>query len=228
MSFKEPEAQVARWLEELQSYNFTVIHKAGSSHTNADALSRCPCAAKGCRHCENRETLEKELRQENESEKPACRALRVVDAPEWQLRQEQDDDLRPVLSWLEVQQRPEWGDIAGCSLATKGLWSKFNTLQLSEGVLQRAWKEPATGKDRWQVIVPKALREAVLTACHGSVGTGHFGVPKTLRRLCQGFYWGQHRGDVEDFCRRWRFTFDPVQPIKALLTSPMLNFNSKL
>uniref|UniRef100_A0A673NE13 Gypsy retrotransposon integrase-like protein 1 n=1 Tax=Sinocyclocheilus rhinocerous TaxID=307959 RepID=A0A673NE13_9TELE len=202
MSFKEPEGQVARWLEELQSYNFTVVHRAGSSHTNADALSRRPCAAEGCRHCENKETQEKELGQENQAAQLACGALTVVDAPEWQLQQEQDDDLRPVLRWLGAKQRPEWGDIAGCSVATKGLWSKFNTLRLSEGVLQRAWKEPATGEDRWQVVVPKAMREAVLTACHGSTGTCHFGVSKTLRRLRQGFYWGQHRRDVEDFCRR--------------------------
>lgn len=115
---------------------------------------------------------------------------------------ERSTDLRPVLRWLEAQQRPDWGDITGCSLGTKGLWSKFNTLRLSEGVLQRAWKEPATGEDRWQVIVPKMLKEAVLTACHGSTGSGHFGVSKTLRRLRQGFYWGQHRRDMEDFCRR--------------------------
>lgn len=44
MSFKEPEGQVARWMEELQSYNFTVVHIAGSSYNNTDALSHHPCA----------------------------------------------------------------------------------------------------------------------------------------------------------------------------------------
>ncbi len=103
MFFKEPEGQLARWLQEQQSYNFTVMHRAGSSHANADALSHCPCAAEGCRHCENKETQEKELGQENEAAQPACDALRVVDAPDWRLRQEQDDELRPVLRWLEAQ-----------------------------------------------------------------------------------------------------------------------------
>ncbi len=64
------------------------MHRAGSSHTNADALSRSFCAAEGCRHCENKETLEKELGQENEAAQPVCGALRVVDALEWWLRQE--------------------------------------------------------------------------------------------------------------------------------------------
>ena len=52
MTFKEPEGQVARWLEELQAFNFSVEHRAGASHTNADALSRRPCASDGCRYCE--------------------------------------------------------------------------------------------------------------------------------------------------------------------------------
>ncbi len=91
------------------------MHRAGSSHANADDLLHRPCAAEGCRHCENKETREKELGQENEAAQPVCEALRVVDTPEWRLRQEQDDNLRPVLRWLEAQQRPEWGDIAWCS-----------------------------------------------------------------------------------------------------------------
>ena len=47
MTFKEPEGQVARWLEELQAYVFKVEHRAGARHTNADALSWWPCAAEG-------------------------------------------------------------------------------------------------------------------------------------------------------------------------------------
>ncbi|KAL7868740.1 hypothetical protein SRHO_G00101240 [Serrasalmus rhombeus] len=123
MSFKEPEGQIARWLEELAPYVFQVEYRAGTHHANADAMSRHPCALDGCRY-------------------------------------------------------------------------------LKDGVLQRAWKEPATGEERWQVVVPRTLRESVLKVCHGSAGTGHFGVSKTLRRVRQSFYWGQVRRDVEDFCRR--------------------------
>ena len=39
-NMKEPEGQLARWLEQLQEYNFAVIHRKGSNHGNADALSR--------------------------------------------------------------------------------------------------------------------------------------------------------------------------------------------
>ena len=41
-SFKEPEGQVARWLECLQEFSFDVQHRKGKLHGNADSLSRYP------------------------------------------------------------------------------------------------------------------------------------------------------------------------------------------
>lgn len=61
---------------------------------------------------------------------------------------------------------------------------------------------PATGEKRWQVMVPRDMQEAVLKAMHGTAGSGHFEVTKTLRCLRQAFYWGRLRHDLEDFCRR--------------------------
>ncbi|XP_076748173.1 uncharacterized protein LOC143421991 [Maylandia zebra] len=42
---REPEGQLARWLEKLAEYNFQVLHRPGKNHQNADALSRRPCRA---------------------------------------------------------------------------------------------------------------------------------------------------------------------------------------
>lgn len=42
-NFKEPEGQMARWLERLQEFDFTIVHRRGKKHTNADSLSRLPC-----------------------------------------------------------------------------------------------------------------------------------------------------------------------------------------
>ena len=40
---REPEGQLARWLEKLAEYDFQVLHRPGRHHQNADALSRRPC-----------------------------------------------------------------------------------------------------------------------------------------------------------------------------------------
>ncbi|VDI27329.1 Hypothetical predicted protein [Mytilus galloprovincialis] len=42
LHFKEPQGQLARWLEELSQYHMTVKHRPGKRHQNADALSRLP------------------------------------------------------------------------------------------------------------------------------------------------------------------------------------------
>ena len=49
LNLKNPEGQLARWLEILSSYDMEIEHRAGAKHKNADSLSRLPC--KQCSHC---------------------------------------------------------------------------------------------------------------------------------------------------------------------------------
>ncbi|KAJ7998032.1 hypothetical protein DPEC_G00218330 [Dallia pectoralis] len=69
-------------------------------------------------------------------------------------------------------------------------------------MLWRRWKEPATGRERWQVVVPQSRRQEVLAHHHGQPGVGHFGVNKTLKRLYQAFYWVTCRREVQVYCQR--------------------------
>ena len=39
---KEPEGQLAHWLEQLEEYDFEIVHRQGKLHNNADAMSRLP------------------------------------------------------------------------------------------------------------------------------------------------------------------------------------------
>ena len=41
-SLKEPKNRVARWIESLSAFNFSIEYRPGNKHGNADALSRCP------------------------------------------------------------------------------------------------------------------------------------------------------------------------------------------
>ena len=52
LNFRQPEGQVARWIETLQQYDFDIEHRPGVSHGNADSLSRRPCLQDSCKHCE--------------------------------------------------------------------------------------------------------------------------------------------------------------------------------
>jgi len=42
-NFKDPSGQLARWLEQLKEFDFEIVHRRGTNHRNADALSRRPC-----------------------------------------------------------------------------------------------------------------------------------------------------------------------------------------
>ena len=48
MRFKNCEGQIARWIETLSAYTFTVVHRAGRVHNNADSMSRRPCHNEQC------------------------------------------------------------------------------------------------------------------------------------------------------------------------------------
>ena len=43
LSFKDLKGQLARWLDALSEYHFTITHRAGRSHGNDDGMSRIPC-----------------------------------------------------------------------------------------------------------------------------------------------------------------------------------------
>ena len=54
LNFKNPEGMIARWLSRLALFHYTITHKAGKLHGNADGLSRqrCrPCKRKDCPDC---------------------------------------------------------------------------------------------------------------------------------------------------------------------------------
>ena len=42
-NFREPEGQLARWLEILRGYDSEIVHRKGRLHCNADALFQIPC-----------------------------------------------------------------------------------------------------------------------------------------------------------------------------------------
>ncbi|KAJ8349370.1 hypothetical protein SKAU_G00245000 [Synaphobranchus kaupii] len=106
LNFKDPEGQVARWLEQLQGYDFEIRHRAGRLHGKADAFSRRPCAAQECRYCS---------RQEERDQVSPDVSVVSGDAEGWlpltpmELREAQEADsmLGKVRGWLEAGQHPE-------------------------------------------------------------------------------------------------------------------------
>ena len=196
MHFRDPEGQWARWLQQLQQYHFTILHRPGRSHGNADGLSRRPCDCKVCsRQVEREKTVVPEQ---------ACRVnvlrFQGIDLAS---AQREDPDLEPILRMKESrQQRPDWKDIAPTSPLTKAYWADWDALEIVNGVLCRRWEVADGRRHHMLPIVPTALQEEVLRQLHDNPTSGHFGRAKTFQRIRDRYYWKGCRNDVNNWCRQ--------------------------
>ena len=67
-----------------------------------------------------------------------------------------------------------WGNLEALEL-----WSNWEDLATSNGVLYRKWKPSNRVNECWQAIVPKEMRNEILYQIHNSPMSGeHFGVKK--------------------------------------------------
>ena len=204
LNFREPEGQVARWIQQLQEFNFTIQHRVGIKHNNADALSRRPCLSDGCKHCDNLEMKSRDA--------VACYAVTVhplpgseeSSFPQHEMLQAQSDDpeIGPILQLLKNDGiRPPWQVVSEFSQPTKVYWAQWRSLALVDGVLYRDWETPVGDKVIKQLVLPQKYRREVLMQLHNSVSGGHLGVSKTLGKVRERFYWVQCRKDVQSWCR---------------------------
>ena len=67
LNFKDPQGQMARWLQVLDTYTFDIEHRAGRKHNNADAMSRGPCKQCGDDDCHVRVVTRQQLRKQQEA-----------------------------------------------------------------------------------------------------------------------------------------------------------------
>ncbi|GBO00095.1 Retrovirus-related Pol polyprotein from transposon 297 [Araneus ventricosus] len=194
----EPEGQIARWIQRLQEYDFEIQHRKGTSHGNADALSRRPCK-ESCKNCTN---AVKKFGMETDI---SVKVLTIEDAwssSEVQKAQLEDPATRPILEKkLNSEDRPSWQEISPESPATKRYWALWDSLHLKDGVLYCKWESDDGSSCRWQLILPKSRIQEVLRETHETASGGHFGVMKTLSKTRERFYWDRLRADVEKWCR---------------------------
>ncbi|GBO01646.1 Retrovirus-related Pol polyprotein from transposon 297 [Araneus ventricosus] len=178
LNFKEPEGQIARWIQRLQEYDFEIQHRKGTSHGNVDALSRRPCK-ENCKHCTN---AEKKFGMEIDI---SVKVLTTTTVHKWSSCEIQKTQLeklaiKPILEKkLNSADRPSWQEIAPESPAAKRYWALWDSLHLKDSVLYRKWESDDGSSCRWQLIIPKSIIPEVLRETHDSASLGHFGVMKT-------------------------------------------------
>ncbi|KAK3102810.1 hypothetical protein FSP39_014067 [Pinctada imbricata] len=192
LRFKNPEGQLARWLEVLSTYDMDIEHRPGQQHRNADALSRIPCRQCGYDPAWEKSanvnmttvtsTVSNDVKEDNTSQS-------------LQKLQTEDSDIQEILKWMKEGSKPPFSKIRGLDRYMKSLWSQFDNLVVHDAILYRK------KNGHMQALIPKSERRFVLESSHDSKTSGHLGIRKTHDKISQRFYWPGLKADVKDYIR---------------------------
>ena len=132
--------------------------------------------------------------QSKENDKP-FRALKVskqldleMTREELSKAQREDDSLKKAFKGAEEQTVVNFD---------KGGKARY---EVKKGVLKRIYTSE-TGREVKQVMVPRPLRQQVISLAHDSILTGHLGVSKTADRILSEFFWPGITSEVTRYCR---------------------------
>ena len=183
-NFKNPEGQLARWLEKLSEYSFHIEHRPGLKHGNADSLSRYPV---------DNGAIAAAL--------PVSPFTLFSYSPEdIQAFQLKDDTIAKVMQAKEQDVRPPDDSTKCYSTHTRKLFQLWDQLEIRQGILFRIFHSPDDGSTTRQLVVPLSLQSEILELIHAGPGGGHLGQEKTLQKLKDRFYWPGHYNDVMTWC----------------------------
>ena len=221
-SFKQPEGQLARWLEQLSVFDYTIEHRAGTKHSNADGLSRGPCPQCKLDHFgekirrgrvpadHSNIVTRSQTKTAEQDEKSSSNWLSSFNMNVETFKQQQASDpvISEVSSWVKDGIRPNFPDISPCGAELKFYWSQFDSLCFFNGLIVRRLEQ--NDETRIQILVPPSLRDDVLTECHSVLTAGHLGRTKTTANVRRRFLWHGMRKDIQifvkscDLCARYK------------------------
>ena len=219
---------MARWLHTLQQFQFTIVHRAGRDHSNADGLSRVPtspcgqCTRVDCPRVDTAVELEDQpFDAESVGDSEDADLVPIQSGEDWVAQL--DDDLSgpatrtgeafrigalqledatcvTLLEWIRAADFPPWKDVKGLCPEIRLLWHHRNNLSAdANGVI---WRKRSSQGSCLQLLVPRPARESLFRAYHASLFGGHLGRNRTLARLSYRFYWSGMSDDVKDWLRQ--------------------------
>ena len=198
-NFKNPEGQLTRWLEQLQEFDFEVVHRADRKHLNADAHSRIPCRQCGHdSHATDVEQFTTDTAPVNTVEEAdLISGLSYQELWEAQLN---DPNIGDVLRAKEEMSEAPKGTLQGRSPTTKRLFQLWNQLRVKDGLLWRMYESVDGNTITPQLIVPGRYRQQIVQELHSGALGGHLGADKTHGKLKECFYWPGYWNDVRLHC----------------------------
>ena len=189
--------RLERWTLELRAFNFTVVHRPGTSNTHADTLSRLPVSLVAVETALSTSQISQAQRKD-----PILSAvIKTLEANK--------HSTRPTGQWTKFPLR-----------RYQQIWSQ---LTLQETVLCRKVKSPTMSEEKLLIVVPYSLCKEFLVIAHDKAG--HQGTDRTFSQLSQIAYWVGMSKDVTrycSYCTRCQYTKSPPNqpaPLQPVLAS---------
>ena len=174
LSAQKMEGMLCRWALAMQEFDFQIVYRKGSLNTNADALSRLPCAATVAMPHYSIIDL-RAAQQHNGTIAKVYRARLQSSTPP----RSQGWNRHPLQRYRQ-------------------LWAQ---LQIVDGVLCRHYTPSPMAEAVTVPILPTSLHQDALQRNHDAPTAGHQGFERTLERLRREAYWVSMARDVEQYCR---------------------------
>ena len=202
--FRDTEGMMSRWLHALQQFQFSIVHRPGKDHGNADSLSRVPSFP--CRQCPRPDCppvpilvpmhswedwialLDDDLSQTSAVASDSFRISAL---------QKEDPVCITLSSWISSGTLPTWAEIKGLLSELRLLWHDRNNLTVDDGGI--IWRRRSTQGPLLQLLVPKPGRKELFLSYHASLFGGHLGCNRTLARLAHRFYWSRMSDDAKEW-----------------------------
>ena len=202
-----PTGYLSRWQARLANYDFTIVHRAGTKHGNADSLSRIKHTTN--RPEENADVFDEKTDRQylfaiDEDEAKVSSREEVWTPSYLQELQEEDPDLSDLRRWVKEGQKPSTQLRAEASSDLKTFINLFESLYIDErGVLMYKYchtlPDGLGPRERHLVVLPEApLRDAV-RLIHEK--RAHVGVRNTIDASLRHVYGIRLRDAAEYVCQ---------------------------
>ena len=212
---------MARWLEQLAEFHFTLEHRAGARHANADGMSRCSSACKQCANIVKRDggpswpemavldTVEVEggsilkgsqkappLESKAISEREIRKTTKIVVGSELHreiepLQSRDGSDIAMIRKYVKDNVEPSQESLTMGSEEFRKLAGMLPRMTISDGILRV--KLSVKDRPRTVIVCPTELRPVVVKETHTQT---HSGVNRTYQKVCLNWYWPGMSADI--------------------------------
>ena len=221
----EASGRRARWVIELSAYTFTIMHRQGRSHQNADAMSRLPTQQpSGIQHPSSN------LERHPPFSQPRCNVVETQpvtkDSPgghkpvssaltdqadqeskftlanhlnQIKYHQRNDKDLQKIIEYVCSGHHPSVRFIRRQPPSLRRLLWQFPRFTIENEIIYRK-KEDHFGNVTLQAVVPTSMVPEILDQLHGNAAAGHFGAKRCIQRAEAMCYWPSMSRDIHEHC----------------------------